>query len=622
MSSRLFFAALLALISTSLPVHAANTQFEQVFASRQTVEKKIVLGRIEFVTLPGITELSGIALPAKIDTGADSTSIHATNIKITATDPEFDGLSGEALLNTIASHYDALNTTALRDRDDKTNIMVTFDLTNPINGDTITLTKPLFRLAMIKSRGDGHLARPVIKLKLDIAGTTVDTEVNLANRSRFSYPILVGKTFLKQTAWVDAGFNYLQAQHNAKLIGSKEQAKINDIPVNVSISFKNRYSILHAKKVKIDKHKQTVTFQLTGRNKQFQSLTLPIDRMLTFKDGQRPLVYVPVTMGNHTYLIQAYLRDRSKYSSQLRLGTEALSQHFMVHLGKQNLSKKPLELAISAAKEKSTLQISAQENLTIDGSQYQAIPSTTIKTPLLNVNRIDEKRNEFGEQVSYRTTDIHGRVKNIEKPLKHKLRIGKEIRPVVGAEIKLPDNLLLKDIALSAEHEHTGYSEFEISPELIPGKIIINTRTTYLLEKTKPVKAGYIEQVKLAGMSFPAKLDTGADISSIHATDIKPFDKDGEKWVTFTYRNTQGDTHTFTKKVLKEMRIKAREGEASKIRLVVPLTVQLGKLKYEVAVNLRDRSRFKYSMILGQNFLQHNIIVSSDKQYILTQSGR
>ena len=45
--------------------------------------------------------------------------------------------------------------------------------------------------------------------------------------------------------------------------------------------------------------------------------------------------------------------------------------------------------------------------------------------------------------------------------------------------------------------------------------------------------------------------------------------------------------------------------------------VKLGDLEKEVRVNLQDRSRFEYSMILGKNFLKHGAVVSSNEDYLL-----
>lgn len=617
-SLRLLTTLCLAAFAAS-PAMAKNTQYESIIESRAEIDNKVVLGRTELVYFPAIDSLDNIGLPAKIDTGADSTSIHAENITITTSEPVFKGLEGEELLDAIAVEYDALGSTQLRDREDKTNIMVSFDIRHPYSGELIRLEKPLFRLAMIKSRGDGHLARPVVNLDLTIAGKTVPTEVNLANRERFSTPILIGKTFLRNTAWVDAGFDYLQAQPDAKIIGRKEHASIGTLPLEVSTSFDSRYSILHALDIKVDKKQKTVSFTLEGRDKTRQTMTAPLSRMLRFSNVQRPMVYLPVKLGDSEQYIQVYLKDRTKNHSQLRLGTEALNQYFVVNLGASYLGRSDLAPISSMAKDDSILMISGEETIKIDGVNLNAGPSGIIKTPLLKVSQIDEQRTEYGRMIQYTITDANGKTHKIDKPLKRKIRVGDQVRPVVGTEISLPSSLLLRDIALeTSEQNNSPYSQLEISPDLIPGDLLVNTRTTQLLDKHSPTQAGYIEQLNMDSMRFPVKLDTGADVSSMHATNIKTFTDNGKEMVTFTYSNHQGNERTYTREVVKTMRIKARAGEKPSSRYVVKMTVKLGNTETEINVNLRDRSRFEYSMILGKNFLKNNIVVSSDAQFILT----
>ncbi|MFA0252746.1 RimK/LysX family protein, partial [Vibrio sp. 10N.261.45.A4] len=52
-------------------------------------------------------------------------------------------------------------------------------------------------------------------------------------------------------------------------------------------------------------------------------------------------------------------------------------------------------------------------------------------------------------------------------------------------------------------------------------------------------------------------------------------------------------------------------------RPVVMMDVTLGEVSKTVRVNLQDRSRFEYSMILGKNFLKNGVVVGSDNTYLL-----
>ncbi len=106
------------------------------------------------------------------------------------------------------------------------------------------------------------------------------------------------------------------------------------------------------------------------------------------------------------------------------------------------------------------------------------------------------------------------------------------------------------------------------------------------------------------------KMDTGAKTSSLHAHDIKIYDKDGKKWVSFMI-----DTSHFEKEYqfdypLKRMvRIKKRqseinEGETFERRPVIEMELCLGTEVQLVEINLNDRSNFLYPMLLGRTAME------------------
>ena len=583
---------------------------------------KVVLGRTEMVYFPDIAAFNDSGMPAKVDTGADSTSISAENIQVHAAADIFKELQGEALLQAIALEFDALTSTKLRDRPDKSDIIVTFDITHPYTGKKSTLTLPMFRLAMIKSRSGGHLARPVVKMNLQIAGKTVNTEVNLVDRSKFSYPNLIGKTFLRDTAWVNAGHDYLQEQPHARIIGRKEHAVIGDLPAQVSISFSNRYSILHAQNITTDEKNKQVSFTFVGSNKETIRMTLPLVRKLNFKNASYPMVYVPVQIGKKSFngYILAYLRDRSMYSSQLRLGTETLNQNFVVDLSQSYLGDKSLRSLSDLSANEMPLIIGTEESITVDGIHIPAKPSVTAKTPLLKVSSLKEIKTDKGREIIFTLLDRNGNSHTLRKDIKKKIKIGNKIRPVIEIELVLGETCLVTDVSLALqESTKNKQGKFIVGYGLSDEPIFVNTRSSNALQKSSPVLAGYIEQAQVGDLSFPVKLDTGADITSMSATDMTFFNKNGDKWITFTYSNHDGDQQEFTRKVVDEIKIKPREGEKSAPRPVVRMQIKLGDIDEVIDVSLRDRTHFDYSMILGKNFLRHNIVVSSDEQFLLSK---
>jgi hypothetical protein len=121
---------------------------------------------------------------------------------------------------------------------------------------------------------------------------------------------------------------------------------------------------------------------------------------------------------------------------------------------------------------------------------------------------------------------------------------------------------------------------------------------------------GWVEKIRIVpgNLKIKAKLDTGALNSSLHAVEVKEYTHQGERWVRFGIKNWQNRTATFEKKVIRTARIKEHDRVSSE-RLVIRLGICLGTVFKEVEVNLIDRSRYKYHMLVGRSFLKDSFVV-------------
>jgi hypothetical protein len=121
---------------------------------------------------------------------------------------------------------------------------------------------------------------------------------------------------------------------------------------------------------------------------------------------------------------------------------------------------------------------------------------------------------------------------------------------------------------------------------------------------------GWLERVKICpeNLSLRAKMDTGAKTSSLNASNIKEFKRQGQKWIRFNVVDRRGKTKTVEKKLSKFVKIKEHNTEAVE-RPAVQLGICVGNIYKEVEVNLTDRSVFNYPMLIGRNFLKGTFIV-------------
>ena len=614
----------LALALTSALLVAPLSWAQSISATTQDpvyqLDDKLVLGRVESVYYSDIPELKAVPFIGKIDTGADTTSMHAENIHVSSSHPDYQNLKDNELLWAIVDDLGGTKAKWDADTFKPYQVKVSFTVPHPYTGKEIQITDDLERVSAIRSRTSKKpILRPTIKMPMTIAGHTVDTEVNLTKRTQFSSPILIGKTYLDNNAWVFAGYDYLQEQPSAKMIGKKETVEVEGVPYKISISTTSRYTNVHALDIKVDKKNNAVSFTLEGENGKRHPMTLPLVRMLKTTKSERPLVYLPVKIDeNVTQRWLVYLRDRSKFSSQIRLGQDVASQHFVIDTDRENLLG-GVEKTFKSALKSKPLVISPEEQVTIDGYTVPAYPTFTVKTPLLRVNGFEVTEKGKDESVTFYLMNDEGKEEKITKPVVKKLKVGSTVRPVVDGDFLFGSKETSMEFALDVLDEDETQPFFVFGHDIAKGGVLLNTRADHLLDARPLFKAGHIEVAEVEGMSFPVKLDTGADVSSINAKDINRFQKDGKDMVSFTYENDLGMTKAFTREVVDVMRITAKKGEKANERPVVEMHVKLGELEKKIRVNLQDRGRFHYSMILGKNFLKHGAVVSSDTNYIVTQ---
>lgn len=124
----------------------------------------------------------------------------------------------------------------------------------------------------------------------------------------------------------------------------------------------------------------------------------------------------------------------------------------------------------------------------------------------------------------------------------------------------------------------------------------------------------------LHGASVNAKIDTGADTSSLHAYNIKRFRRAGERWVKFEIHPLahRPDIILPCEAPLLDRRvIKSSGGEREK-RPVILTHLLLGEREFEIELNLTNRNYMGCLMLLGRQALQQDILIDASKAYLLT----
>lgn len=130
---------------------------------------------------------------------------------------------------------------------------------------------------------------------------------------------------------------------------------------------------------------------------------------------------------------------------------------------------------------------------------------------------------------------------------------------------------------------------------------------------------GEIEHVNITppGQVFVARIDTGAAGTSIHATNIVAFERDGRDWVRFQIDHPSIETPIAIERPLaRTVLVKQVSSEIPERRLVVKMTISLGPMTEQIDVSLSERTTMTYPVLIGRNFLRNLAIVDVSQRLI------
>lgn len=122
----------------------------------------------------------------------------------------------------------------------------------------------------------------------------------------------------------------------------------------------------------------------------------------------------------------------------------------------------------------------------------------------------------------------------------------------------------------------------------------------------------------LLGRNLKARVDTGALTSSLNATDLQPFERDGRRWIRFRVPDEDhpdgGDL--YETRLVRYVRIKQASAEEMDRRPVVKLMVRVGELADETEFTLNNREDMLYPVLLGRSFLRDVAIVDVSRVFV------
>ncbi|QZH75969.1 MAG: ATP-dependent zinc protease [Erythrobacter sp.] len=142
----------------------------------------------------------------------------------------------------------------------------------------------------------------------------------------------------------------------------------------------------------------------------------------------------------------------------------------------------------------------------------------------------------------------------------------------------------------------------------------------------RPIEViGWRERVDLPDLglhAIPAKIDTGARTSSLHATVLAQFERDGRNFVRFAVDFPAQHVRQVCEAVQVDWRgVTSSNGETQR-RMIIKTPLRIGGQIFRVEISLADRSDMKLPMLIGRSSLRRRFVVDSGHSWLQTPGMR
>jgi hypothetical protein len=138
--------------------------------------------------------------------------------------------------------------------------------------------------------------------------------------------------------------------------------------------------------------------------------------------------------------------------------------------------------------------------------------------------------------------------------------------------------------------------------------------------RREPISIGWRERVSFPDfgvIGVKAKVDSGAQTSSIHAFRPRFSQRDDGEWVSFEIhprRRSRKDAIRVNAKVLTHRWIRSSNGKRE-LRPVIETTMSLGGETFKAEMTLANRHLMAYRMILGRSAMRGRFTIDPGKSY-------
>lgn len=132
------------------------------------------------------------------------------------------------------------------------------------------------------------------------------------------------------------------------------------------------------------------------------------------------------------------------------------------------------------------------------------------------------------------------------------------------------------------------------------------------------VIVGELEKFYLAGpgLVYNARIDSGAETSSLDARNITRFERDGTNWVRFDVPVPDTDDFiTVEREISRRVRIIQSSADEAERRVVVELQFMIGNHRQQAEFTLTNREHLSHTVLVGRNILRDVMLIDVGKEF-------
>mgnify|MGYP002623326450 CR=1 FL=1 len=140
--------------------------------------------------------------------------------------------------------------------------------------------------------------------------------------------------------------------------------------------------------------------------------------------------------------------------------------------------------------------------------------------------------------------------------------------------------------------------------------------------KRRPsTEIGWREWVSLPELgveAIQAKVDTGADSSSLHAFNQERFQRDGVEWIRFEIhpkKRARKPVIECEAPVVMERKVR-NPGGRSELRPVISTAVVVNGVQIRALINLTERDEMTFRMLIGRRTMRGKFVVNPGRSYL------